>query len=148
MTLKCADYYCLTDGGHPTGRRDKRHPCEGCAARRRRKDFCFLRCQPNKNRGAESQVRRKSLRCFENFLSHEPLDVAIIGSPSGLHADQGIQCARRGLHVLVEKPIDVNVQKADELIAECKNKGVKLAACFQYRFAKDRSICKGLDGTS
>ena len=74
---------------------------------------------------------------FEGFLSHEPLDVAIIGSPSGLHADQGIQCARRGLHVLVEKPIDVNVQKADELIAECKNKGVKLAVCFQDRFAKD-----------
>ena len=81
---------------------------------------------------------------FESFLSHEPLDVAIIGSPSGLHADQGIQCARRGLHVLVEKPIDVNVQKADELIAECKNKGVKLAVCFQDRFAKDSVRLKHL----
>lgn len=74
---------------------------------------------------------------FGAFLNHEPMDAVMIGSPSGLHADQGIQCARRGLHVLVEKPIDVTVQKADELIAECKNEGVKLGVCFQDRFAKD-----------
>src|SRR6476620_12713436 len=33
---------------------------------------------------------------FEAFLNHKPMDAVIIGSPSGLHADQGIQCARRG----------------------------------------------------
>ena len=46
-------------------------------------------------------------RDLESFLSHQPLDLVIIGSPSALHAEQGIAAARRGLHVLTEKPIDV-----------------------------------------
>ena len=31
-----------------------------------------------------------------------------IGSPSGLHADQAIAAARPGLHVMVEKPLDIS----------------------------------------
>jgi UDP-N-acetyl-2-amino-2-deoxyglucuronate dehydrogenase len=81
---------------------------------------------------------------FEAFLSHKPMDAVIIGSPSGLHADQGIHCALRGLHVLVEKPIDVTVAKADELIAASEKARVKLAVCFQDRFAKDSVRLKQL----
>src|SRR5262245_50560678 len=44
---------------------------------------------------------------FEAFLEHRPMNLVTIGSPSGLHAEQGIAAARRGLHVLVEKPIDI-----------------------------------------
>src|SRR5262245_62087098 len=36
-----------------------------------------------------------------------PMDIVAIGSPSGLHAEQAIAAARRGIHVLVEKPVDV-----------------------------------------
>src|SRR5207253_833461 len=44
---------------------------------------------------------------LEAFLDHRPMDLVLIGSPSGLHAEQGIAAARSGLHVLVEKPIDI-----------------------------------------
>lgn len=71
------------------------------------------------------------------FLTHEPMDAVIIGSPSGLHAQEGIECARRGLHVLVEKPIDVTVERADALISECEKANVKLAVCYQDRFSAD-----------
>ena len=70
---------------------------------------------------------------LDEFLAHRPMDLVAIGSPSGLHADQGIAAARRGLHVLVEKPIDVTVAKADELIAACDAAGVKLGVFFQDR---------------
>ena len=81
---------------------------------------------------------------LETFLTHKPMDVVMIGSPSGLHAEQGIECALRGLHVLVEKPIDVIVEKADDLIAECKRANVKLGVCFQDRFATDSTRLKEL----
>jgi UDP-N-acetyl-2-amino-2-deoxyglucuronate dehydrogenase len=81
---------------------------------------------------------------FDAFLNHKPMDAVIIGSPSGLHAAQGIQCARRGLHVLVEKPIDVSVEKTDELIAASEKARVKLAVCFQDRFANDSIRLKQL----
>jgi len=71
----------------------------------------------------------------------------MIGSPSGLHANEGIACARRGLHVLVEKPIDLTVEKADQLINVCDTQSVKLAVCFQDRFAADSVRLKDLIGS-
>src|SRR5678816_3821958 len=81
---------------------------------------------------------------FSAFLEHKPMEAVIIGSPSGLHSQEGIECARRGLHVLVEKPIDVTVEKADSLISECARHQVKLAVCFQDRFAADSIRLKDL----
>src|SRR5216683_2828218 len=60
------------------------------------------------------------------FLDHQPMQIVLIGSPSGMHAEQGIAAARRGLHVLVEKPIDITTERADLLISECDRAGVKL----------------------
>lgn len=70
---------------------------------------------------------------FDAFLSHRPMDIVIIGSPSGLHAEQGIAAARRGLHVLTEKPIDIATERADALIAATEKSGVKLGVLFQDR---------------
>lgn len=70
---------------------------------------------------------------FAAFLAHRPMDVVIIGSPSGLHATQGIAAAKQGLHVLTEKPIDISTTRADELIEAAKQAGVKLGVIFQDR---------------
>jgi len=70
---------------------------------------------------------------LDAFLRHEPMDMVIIGSPSGVHAEQGIAAARRGRHVLVEKPIDVTAERADELIAAAEEAGVRLAVLYQDR---------------
>jgi predicted dehydrogenase len=70
---------------------------------------------------------------LDDFLDHRPMDIVAIGSPSGLHAEQGIAAARRGLHVLSEKPLDVTTARADALIAACDEAGVKLGVFFQDR---------------
>jgi UDP-N-acetyl-2-amino-2-deoxyglucuronate dehydrogenase len=77
---------------------------------------------------------------LDAFLRHRPMDFVAIGSPSGLHAAQGIEAARRGLHVLVEKPLDVTVERADALVAEADRAGVALGVIFQDRFKPD--ICR------
>lgn len=69
------------------------------------------------------------------FLGHKPMQIVLIGSPSGLHAEQGIAAARCGLHVLTEKPIDITTERADALIAECERANVKLGVFFQDRVA-------------
>jgi len=81
---------------------------------------------------------------FETFLDHQPLDFVIIGSPSALHAKQGIAAARQGLHVLTEKPIDVSTARANELIYACDNSGVRLGVCFQDRVAPEIARLKQL----
>src|SRR5262249_19196998 len=79
---------------------------------------------------------------FKKFLAH-PLDFVAIGSPSGLHAEQGIAAARCGLHVLSEKPLDISVARADALIAATDQAGVKLGVFFQDRFKADLLRVKG-----
>jgi len=66
-----------------------------------------------------------------------------------LHAEHGIAAARRGLHVLVEKPIDIHTRRADELIAETDKAAVKLGVFFQDRFKPELIALKQwLDGGS
>jgi len=74
---------------------------------------------------------------LEAFLDHRSMDFVVIGSPSGLHSEHGIAAARHHLHVLVEKPIDISTSRADSLIAECADAGVRLGVIFQDRTAPD-----------
>jgi predicted dehydrogenase len=67
------------------------------------------------------------------FLAHKPMDLVILGTPSGLHAEQGIAAAQHGLHVLTEKPLDISTKNADALIAAADKSDVKLAVIFQDR---------------
>jgi UDP-N-acetyl-2-amino-2-deoxyglucuronate dehydrogenase len=79
-------------------------------------------------------------RAFDNlndFLDHRPLDIVAIGSPSGLHAEQGIAAVDRGLHVLVEKPLDITAERGDALIKAAERARVKLGVFFQDRLKPD-----------
>src|SRR4051812_50132386 len=70
------------------------------------------------------------------------MDLVAIGSPSALHADQGLAAVRRGLHVLVEKPLDTSLRKIDALIQEADRTGVKLGVFFQERLSPDLQAFK------
>jgi UDP-N-acetyl-2-amino-2-deoxyglucuronate dehydrogenase len=74
---------------------------------------------------------------LEQMLAWRPLDIVAIGTPSGLHAEHGMAAAVRGLHVLVEKPIDVTAARADALIDAAANAGVTLGVIFQDRLKPD-----------
>ena len=67
---------------------------------------------------------------YIRFLEEARPDVVHICSPSGLHGSQGIEAAQRGIHVLSEKPLDINLDKVDQLIAACDRNDVRWAAFF------------------
>ena len=73
---------------------------------------------------------------LDRFLA-QPMDMVAIGSPSGLHARQAIAAARRGLHVLVEKPLDVTTAAVDQLIEEADRAGVTVGVFFQERLVPE-----------
>jgi UDP-N-acetyl-2-amino-2-deoxyglucuronate dehydrogenase len=93
----------------------------------------------NRERTAKLAARHQAVLYddLESFLAHRPMEIVAIGSPSGLHAEQGIAAARRGLHVLSEKPLDITTRRADELIDACAAAGVKLGVFFQDRLRPD-----------
>jgi len=71
---------------------------------------------------------------YDRFLTHPGLQIVNICTPNGLHAEQGVKAAQAGKHVLVEKPIETSLEKADALIEACDRAGVKLGVIFQSRF--------------
>ena len=73
---------------------------------------------------------------LDAFLAH-PMDLVAIGSPSGVHAEQALAAIDRGLHVLVEKPLDINVERIDRVIAAADRSGVKVGVFFQDRLTPD-----------
>jgi predicted dehydrogenase len=70
----------------------------------------------------------------EKFLAHPGLEIVNVCTPSGTHAEWGCRAAAAGKHVLVEKPIEINLERADRLIRACDEAGVKLGVIFQSRF--------------
>ncbi|WP_378952261.1 Gfo/Idh/MocA family protein [Pelosinus sp. sgz500959] len=71
---------------------------------------------------------------YEEMLKRTDIDVVSICTPNGTHADLGIAAAIAGKHVVIEKPIDVTLEKADALIETCQKQGVKLGVIFQRRY--------------
>lgn len=74
---------------------------------------------------------------YEEFLSQPGLDIVVICTPTGTHLEYGMAAAEAGKHLVVEKPIEINVARGHELIRCCRENGVKLAVIYQSRFLDD-----------
>ena len=81
---------------------------------------------------------------LDEVLRHRPMDAVLIGSPSGVHADEAIAAARAGLHVLCEKPLDVTTERVDAMVAAADKAGVRLGVMFQDRTKPDLRRLKSL----
>ena len=64
------------------------------------------------------------------------VDAVSVCVPSGSHAEVALACARLGKHVLVEKPIDTTLAKAQALVDGCREAGVRLGVISQHRFSR------------
>lgn len=62
------------------------------------------------------------------------IDVINICTPSGLHRPMAIQAAKANKHVIVEKPLALTVEDAEQIIEACKTHQVKLAVVHPNRF--------------
>jgi predicted dehydrogenase len=62
---------------------------------------------------------------YRKLLDEARPQAVIIASPNQLHAETGIECARRGIHILIEKPVTDTLQTAAALMAEVRKGGIK-----------------------
>lgn len=71
---------------------------------------------------------------IDGFLARKDIDAVAVLTPSGMHAAHAIACAKAGKHVIVEKPMALRLQDADDMIRACDEAGVKLFVVKQNRF--------------
>ena len=72
------------------------------------------------------------------------VDAVTIAAPTHLHRDIALACISHGVHVLVEKPIDVSTANADALIDAAARAGVTLGVIFQDRLKPGPQQLKAL----
>ncbi|MCL1992884.1 MAG: Gfo/Idh/MocA family oxidoreductase [Spirochaetes bacterium] len=71
---------------------------------------------------------------LDSFLACPGLEIVVIATPSGLHQGAAVAAAKAGKHLIVEKPLEVTVEKCKEIIAAAKQNNVMLSGIFQNRF--------------
>ena len=85
----------------------------------------------------KSAVEKFGCDAYEDYcemLDRDDIDVVMAMTPSGLHATIGMEGAKRGKHVVTTKPMDVSLEKCDELIKVCEENNVKLMVDFGERY--------------
>ncbi len=72
---------------------------------------------------------------YRRMLDAEEVDLVSICTPSGTRLDICEAASSRKVNILVEKPLDITVERCRRIIDMCEAAGVKLGTVFQLRFA-------------
>ncbi len=81
-----------------------------------------------------AQHRCTSAASLAALVGDPAVQVVVIATPSGAHAEQATAAAAAGKHVLCEKPLDISLEKTDHIIDACAAGRVILCPVFQNRF--------------
>ena len=101
-------------------------------------------CDPsseNLSAGAEETGVNKTYTDWHDVMKDSGIDAVIVVTPTQFHKEIVIAAARAGKHVFCEKPMASDEKECDEMIAACKEAGVKLQLGFMRRF--DKSFRRG-----
>ncbi len=71
---------------------------------------------------------------LDDLLGRSDVDVVCVTTPSGAHAEVAIAAFEAGKHVLCEKPLEISVERVDQIIASARETDRILGAIFQSRF--------------
>ncbi len=77
------------------------------------------------------------VRCYtkeEDLLKDKEIEAIYIATPTYLHHKQALMAARAKKHILLEKPIAMNLGQAEEIISICRENKVKLTLGYMMRY--------------
>ncbi len=76
------------------------------------------------------------------MLRRSDLHVVNICTPSGAHMEPAVAAAEAKKHVVVEKPLEITLDRCDRIIAACERNKVMLCTIFPSRFADANVVLK------
>ncbi|MBT8300214.1 MAG: Gfo/Idh/MocA family oxidoreductase, partial [Maribacter sp.] len=81
---------------------------------------------------------------LDDMLAMEEIDMIVIGAPNNVHCKIALKAAKAGKHMVVEKPLCMNLKEADLMINACKEANVKLMYAEELCFTPKYVRLKGL----
>ena len=76
------------------------------------------------------------------FFAQPEIRVVCILTPSGLHLEPALQAILAGKHLLVEKPLEINLERVDAMLNAADAAGVNVECIFQARFTEGAQALK------
>lgn len=73
---------------------------------------------------------------YKQMIEIETPELIAIATESGNHAEIAEYCIKKGINLIIEKPIALSLSDADNIIKLSKEYGVVVSACHQNRFNK------------
>lgn len=81
---------------------------------------------------------------IDKMLEFEEIDMIIIGAPNKFHCEIALKAAKAKKHMVVEKPLCMNLAEADLMIKTCKEANVKLMyaeeLCFTPKYVRLKAL--------
>jgi predicted dehydrogenase len=109
------------------------HHCKAVAAAAGARLVAVCDLDPARLKPTADEHHVTAYESFADMLRDPAVEAVCIATPSGLHADMAMEAAAAGKHMLIEKPVDVRVDKIRRLSATIAAAGVKAAVVFQTR---------------
>lgn len=83
---------------------------------------------------------------IEELVARPDVDVVCVTTPASAHRNPALAAIRAGKHLVIEKPLEIDVARTDEILSAADAAGVKIAAIFQGRFGDGaRTVKAALD---
>lgn len=86
---------------------------------------------------AEAYAKEHNCIAFhslEEMLKAPGIDIVSICTPSGIHMEPALESIAAGKHCLIEKPLEITLERCDRIIKEAEKAGVKIGVVFPSRF--------------
>jgi len=97
---------------------------------------------PNLNEIADQCGLERTHLDWREMLQEGGFDAVSICTPPALHAQMAVESARRGYHILVEKPMAVTLEQCDQMIEAASQADVLLMVSHNQRFMAPHLIAK------
>ncbi len=98
--------------------------------------------KPERADEAAKEYGIKAYYSYEEMIEKENLDVVHLCLPHYLHSKVAIYAFEHGVHVLTEKPMDVDYESAERAVLRAKELGMVFGVIFQCRYTNPAQLVK------
>ena len=81
---------------------------------------------------------------MDKLADNPDIDVVYVVTPNGLHAEHSIKALKAGKHVFCEKPMEISVERCEQMIAEAKKAGKMLGIGYRCQYDPSHIECRRL----
>ena len=80
---------------------------------------------------------------YKQLITSERTNIIAVATPSGFHLEPTVLAAKCGKHVICEKPLEVTLERIDQMIAAHEQAGTYLGGIFPYRYNESFEVLRG-----